>query len=367
MDRRPPSTCLDEQTLAALISGGIAASRMPSIEAHVAQCADCRRVVADAAFGVHDASEPSETPEQNPPAPGDLLADKYRIESRLGRGGMGVVLTARHIELGHRVAIKVLHSNEKTAAARFLREAKACAHLVDDHIARVHDLGRLPNGVPYFVMEHLVGEDLGRRLAKGRVPLEDAMAYLLQTCAALRAAHAAGIIHRDLKPSNLFIVERTDGKPWLKVLDFGISKFTSGSQLAMTSTLTSPESLLGSPAYMSPEQIRSSKGVDVRSDVWSLGVIMHELLTGTRPFRATTLSALLAAIATETPALPSSIAPGLPASLDPVVLRCLEKHPDARYASMAALLQDLRRVKLRESGWARLARWVKTASQGAVR
>ncbi len=338
-----PSACLDEQTLAEFVSGELDPSTLRRVEAHLVGCADCRGVVADAAHGASDlALSQTQLPAHAWPKQGELLAEKYRIEEPLGRGGMGLVLGARHIELGHRVAIKILDSKDPLAAARFLREAKTCAQLVNDHIVRVFDLGRLPGGVPYFVMEHLRGRDLGSQIARERLPVPLAVQYLLQVCVALKEAHAMGVIHRDLKPSNLFVVERSDGKPWVKVLDFGISKLVT-TRLDHTPqlTLTLPDAVLGSPLYMSPEQLRGSKTLDARSDIWSLGVIAYELFTQRRPFEARTLASVLVRIATEAPALPSSLVPDLPAGLEAVVLRCLEKEPEARFPNIDAVLDAL--------------------------
>jgi serine/threonine protein kinase len=337
------SACLDEQMLADFVSGGLDAGLLGEVEAHLVQCPDCRHVVADAMHGARDFElSQAQHPEAEWPKPGDILAEKYRIEAPLGRGGMGVVLGAQHIELGHRVAIKVLDSKDPAAAARFLREAKTCAQLVNDHIVRVFDLGRLPDGVPYFVMEHLRGRDLGFRIARERLPVTLAVQYLLQVCEALKEAHAMGVIHRDLKPSNLFVVDRSDGQPLLKVLDFGISKLVT-TQLGPSPqpTLTLPDAVLGSPLYMSPEQIRGIKGLDARTDIWSLGVIAYELLTRHRPFQAPTLAAALVAIATEEPARPSALVPDLPAGLEAVVLRCLAKDPSARFPNIEAVIAAL--------------------------
>jgi eukaryotic-like serine/threonine-protein kinase len=337
------SACLDEQTLAEFVSGELDPGTVRRVEAHLVGCTDCRGVVADAAHGANDlALSQTQPPAQAWPKQGELLAEKYRIEEPLGRGGMGLVLGARHIELGHRVAIKILDSKDPLAAARFLREAKTCAQLVNDHIVRVFDLGRLPDGVPYFVMEHLRGRDLGSRIANERLPVSLAVQYLLQVCAALKEAHAMGVIHRDLKPSNLFVVERSDGKPWVKVLDFGISKLVT-TRLGHTPqlTLTLPDAVLGSPLYMSPEQLRGSKTLDARSDIWSLGVIAYELLTQRRPFEAQTLASVLVRITTEAPVPPSSLVADLPVGLEAVVLRCLEKDPEARFPNIDAVIDAL--------------------------
>ncbi|HEY5960165.1 MAG TPA: protein kinase, partial [Polyangiaceae bacterium] len=338
------SACLDEQTLAALISGELDASELGVVDAHLANCRDCRCVVGDAAYGAAD--EPSSDRVAGANVARTVVAEKYRIDGLLGRGGMGVVLSARHIDLGHRVAIKVVSSNDASAAARLLREAKTCAHLESDHIARVFDLGSLPSGLPYFVMEHLVGEDLSKLIARGPVPPALAIEFIIQACSALRTAHAAGVIHRDLKPGNLFVVKRADGKTWLKVLDFGLSKLVPGGSLATSDSLTQSQAILGSPMYMSPEQIRATEVVDARSDIWSIGVILYELLSARRPFGAPAISALLIAITTETPPPLSTLVADLPDGLEAIVMRCLQKDPADRYPSVAALADALHRVAI---------------------
>ena len=205
---------------------------------------------------------------QGPPRD-SIIAGKYRVESTLGFGGMGVVLAARHLQLDERVAIKVLRDDVTVDAehvARFLREAQAAVRLKSEHVARILDVGTLPDGKPYMVMELLEGLDLGRLLQdQGQLARPLAVDLVLQTCDALAEAHAIGIVHRDIKPTNLFITSRRDGSPLLKVLDFGISKAQSTAELSLTQT----SSMLGTPAYMSPEQMRSARNADARSDLWS--------------------------------------------------------------------------------------------------
>jgi len=213
--------------------------------------------------------------------PGDVLCDRYRVDRVLGSGGMGVVVLAEHIELRERVAIKFLldsAADDVELSERFLREARAAVRIRSEHVVRVSDVGRLPSGAPYLVMEYLEGEDLSQRLERGRVPIEDAVDYVMQCCEAMHVAHRAGIVHRDLKPANLFLTQRPDGSPIIKVLDFGISK-VGGAEAAQLS-LTRTQTMMGSPLYMSPEQMRSSKDVSPSTDIWSLGVILHELISG---------------------------------------------------------------------------------------
>src|SRR5258706_9948366 len=261
--------------------------------------------------------------------PGDILAGKYRIERMLGRGGMGMVVAATHIHLDDRVAIKfllpeALHNQE--AVARFVREARAAVKIKSEHVARVSDVGQLENGAPYMVMEYLQGQDLAQVVqSQGGLTPEAAVEYVLQACEAIAEAHALGIVHRDLKPANLFLVRRADGSPSVKVLDFGISKVTklggSGADLDMTRTAA----VMGSPLYMSPEQMASTRDVDARADIWALGVILHEIISGRLPFEADTMPQLCAMVLQE-PAPPlRNFRPDVPEGLQNAILHCLEK------------------------------------------
>jgi serine/threonine-protein kinase len=210
---------------------------------------------------------------------GRVLLGKYRIEHVLGHGGMGMVLGARHLELGELFALKLLLPHalaDEDLKHRFAREARAAARLKGEHAARVHDIGRLEDGAPYMVMEYLEGTDLRALLrARGPLPAAEAVDYMLQACHAIREAHALGIVHRDLKPANLFLARRPDGSACMKVLDFGISKELG----SVAGDLTKTGELLGSPLYMSPEQMVRRRDVDGRSDVWALGVVLYELTT----------------------------------------------------------------------------------------
>jgi serine/threonine-protein kinase len=284
--------------------------------------------------------------------PGEVIAGKYSVEEVLGEGGMGVVLAARHASLGQRVAIKFLIGQaavDPTAVARFLREARAAAVLSNEHIARVHDVGTLETGEPYLVMEYLAGADLGEILRRlGTIPVPDAVGAVLQACEGLAEAHARGIIHRDLKPSNLFVSTRMDGTPLVKVLDFGISKMTETAWDGQPESLTASGLVMGSPLYMSPEQIRSSRDVDVRGDVWALGVILYELLTGAPPFAANTMGATLAKIFSETPAPVGRLRPEVPEELAAVVAQCLEKELTRRVQNIGELASRLAPFASRE-------------------
>ncbi|MBN2195002.1 MAG: protein kinase [Polyangiaceae bacterium] len=274
-----------------------------------------------------------------PVGPGDILAGKYLVERVLGEGGMGVVVSAIHQQLGQRVAVKFLLPEfcaHAEPVARFLREAQAAVRVQSEHVARVIDVGTLESGAPFMVMEFLSGRDLSSEIAaRGVLPVEEAVSYVLQACEAIAEAHAMGIVHRDLKPANLFLTRRADGSPLVKVLDFGISKSTVGPGGAMN--LTSTQSVMGSPLYMSPEQLKSSKNVDQRTDIWSLGVILHELVAGSPPFHAETVSALIVTVVSD-PAPPlRSLRADAPPELEAVVLRCLEKDPARRVPHVGTL------------------------------
>jgi serine/threonine-protein kinase len=267
-----------------------------------------------------------------------VLAGKYRVESVLGTGGMGVVVAAEHLQLRRRVALKLLlpeMAQRSDIVARFEREARATACLKNDHVARVLDVGTLENGTPYIVMEYLEGSDLGAMLAgRGTPAPEDAVLYVLQACEALAEAHGMGIIHRDLKPQNLFLTRAVDGAPLVKVLDFGVSRFADTS---MDTHLTRTASIVGSPAYMAPEQMRAARNADERSDVWSLGVILYELLTGRLPFEGETMTDLFAKILVTAPKAPTALRPELSPRLSSVVMRCLSVDPARRPSSVTEL------------------------------
>ena len=355
------SDCLEHETLVALVAGELRLDQHPDVEAHLAECSDCQGILAAAAAGLEESRDGLPEERDGLPKPGDLVAGKYRIERVLGRGGMGTVFAARHGELGQTVAIKVLHSAAPTASSRFQREAKICAQLSSEHTARVFDLGTV-EGAPFLAMEYLAGEDLSQVIARGRVEPRLVVSYALQICEALAEAHAAGVVHRDLKPSNVFLVRRPDGSACIKVLDFGISKRISAEDVEATDDLTNARVVLGSPAYMSPEQLRQSKDVDARSDIWSLGVVLYELLTAARPFKAGSLAGLSAAIAADVPRSPAALEPSVPRSLDRVVMRCLKKDPAARFASATDVAVALRGSLPPASTWPRRSRWLSAAA-----
>ena len=271
---------------------------------------------------------------------GDILAGKYRVERVLGMGGMGVVVAAHHLQLDEKVALKFLLPDaldNSEAVARFAREARAAVKIKSEHVARVTDVGTLPNGAPYMVMEYLDGGDLAAWLLdRGPLSVEQAVEFVLQASEAVAEAHALGIVHRDLKPANLFCIRRADGRLSVKVLDFGISKVTQfGASGA--SALTHDAALVGSPLYMSPEQMKAANSVDSLTDIWALGVILYELLTGKLPFVAESLPEQVHRVTTEPPSSLRGIRPEVPVDLEAVILCCLEKERSKRYHNVAEL------------------------------
>ena len=281
------------------------------------------------------------------PAPvhvGQILAGKYRIERVLGVGGMGIVVAAMHVQLDERVAIKFLLPDaleSPETVARFAREARAAVKIKSEHIARVSDVGTLENGAPYMVMEYLEGRDLAAYLKeRGPLPVDEAVTYLLQAMEALAEAHGMGIVHRDLKPPNLFLTRRADGTAQVKVLDFGISKVTARGGMHEAS-LTKTSSVMGSPLYMAPEQMVSTREVDARADVWALGVVLYELLAGHVPFQGESMTELCARILQEPPSPLRMTRPDVPPELEGLILRCLEKNRDQRLGSVAELASGL--------------------------
>jgi serine/threonine-protein kinase len=259
-------------------------------------------------------------------APGTVVAGKYRIDRVLGKGGMGVVVAATDTKLRRPVAIKVLAPSlaaDEVSVERFLREARAAVALTSEHAIRVHDVGELPSGAPFMVMELLVGRDLQQVLEqRKRLAASEAVDYILQALEALGEAHALGIVHRDLKPANLFVSRRSNGTPLVKVLDFGLAK---AARSPGEKGLTSSAGAIGTPQYMSPEQLRGARDVDARTDIWALGVSLYELTTGICPFDAESVADLIAKILGDSPKPPHAVTPEVPSGLSQVIIRCLEK------------------------------------------
>ena len=276
--------------------------------------------------------------------PGVIIAGKYRVEKVIGQGGMGVVIKAVHVLLDEPVAIKLLMpalASNANANGRFLREARAAVRLSSDHIARVIDVGLTEDGSPYMALEYLEGCDLGAMLDKeGPLPAERAVRYILQACVGVGEAHAQEIVHRDIKPSNLFLARGRDGVERIKVLDFGISKIKDED--GKLTALTKSGGALGSPMYMSPEQLRGAKDADLRVDIWGLGASLSELLTGLPPFLGDNMHAMLAAIAADPPRQLCNERPDLDPKLEAIIYRCLEKDRERRIASVTELALALR-------------------------
>jgi hypothetical protein len=278
---------------------------------------------------------------------GDVLKGRFLIERRIGSGGMGVVYGGRHLELDQAIAIKFLFADDpERDVRRFLKEARAIASLDSPHVARVLDAGvmetRRGGIVPFIVMEQLKGSDLEAFLAlRGKLPVAEAVEYLIQACFGVAEAHAAGIVHRDLKPANLFLTARRDGAPLIKLLDFGISKNLAPAPRSADLSLTGEGETVGSPLYMSPEQARAVRHIDARADIWSLGVILQELLTGTTAFAGETVPELLGEVLYAQPRSIRQHAPDVPLELVAIVTRCLQKERDARYATVEELAKAL--------------------------
>jgi serine/threonine-protein kinase len=271
------------------------------------------------------------------PNPGEILLGKYRVEEIVGVGGMGRVVKASHLYLQQPVAIKILlpeMADSQSTVARFLREAQATVRLRSEHIARVMDVGAMPDGAPFMVMEFLEGHDLNQILRHhGPQQPQAVVDLMLQACEGMAEAHAMGIIHRDIKPSNFFITRRPDGSNLLKILDFGISKTS-----AELSELTGTQTVIGTPTYMAPEQMVSARSTDPRSDIWSIGVVMYQLLEGRPPFEAETYAQLVLKVGT---APPAPLHVPLPPGLQDIVFRCLEKDPGRRIQSVGELARML--------------------------
>jgi serine/threonine-protein kinase len=280
-----------------------------------------------------------------PPPSGELLAGKYRVESLIGEGGMGTVLAAHHELLDLPVAVKLLSPNfvrNGPMVERFLREARAAARLKSEHVARVTDVGTLESGQPYIVMELLQGEDLEQRRERlGKLPVQDAIDIVLQALEAMAQAHAAGIVHRDLKPANLFLALLPDGREVVKVLDFGIAKLIDvGGSGPEAGSLTG-EHALGSPSYMAPEQIRNSSKIDHRVDIWAIGVILFDLLTGQLPFPGETVGEIFGNVLVGSAPALRTLRPDASVELEIAVGRCLQREPEKRFADTHELARAL--------------------------
>lgn len=276
---------------------------------------------------------------------GQIIGEKYRLERVLGEGGMGAVFEAVHIHIGSKVAIKFLHpgfSENSEAVERFQREAQMAAGIGHDAIVRINDLGNTADGSQYLVMEALKGASLADRLIHGPISLSMTAYIGCQVLSGLHAAHEAGIIHRDMKPDNIYLVETGAMLPGVKILDFGISRVTGiGGGSEDVARLTRTGIVLGTPAYMSPEHARGRADIDHRSDIFSVGIILYECLTGELPFNGDNYNAILAEIIIENPPSPSLLDPDIPPHLEELILKALEKNREERYQSAWELFDEL--------------------------
>jgi serine/threonine-protein kinase len=277
------------------------------------------------------------------PGPGDVIGGKYVIEGPCGRGGLAVVYAAMQMELDRRVAIKMLlpeWAGDAEVVERFLREGRASTRIHSEHVVRVFDVGTTASGAPYLVLEFLQGQNLEDVVTHwGPIAVPTAVDWVLQASEAIAEAHAVGVVHRDLKPANLFLTQRADGSSCVKVIDFGLSKLlepaVTGTGAAAKITLATE--VMGSPHYMAPEQLRATRDADARVDLWALGTVLHELITGLPPFVGHTVPEIYAAVLTQSPAAITSTRGPVPEGLQQAVLRLLEKDPAARYANIAEM------------------------------
>ena len=277
---------------------------------------------------------------------GEIVDGKYELIRLLGEGGMGSVYEATHVQIGRKAALKFLHpeiAGNADIASRFLREAQAAAAIGSDHIVDIYDVGQLANGAPYLVMEFLEGEDLSSVLKREkRVDTARAVALVLQLCEALTPAHEKGIVHRDLKPANIFLTHLAGREGWLKVLDFGIAKVRSTLIGQSSANLTKTGTTLGTPYYMAPEQFMGARDVDPRADVYSAGVILYQMLTGTTPYKGATYEELIVNVAAGGAMPPRERTPDLSDGLSKAVLQAMNREGNQRYPSMKAFEKALR-------------------------
>jgi serine/threonine protein kinase len=352
--------CLDEERISGLVSGALAPAEIDAARAHLGECSACRVLLAETAKSVEgsvsvdvslfdtllDDASGDGAEEAGGLVPGGIIDGKYRTLGVLGQGGMGTVLAAVHLQLRFEVAIKVLKTSmlsRRDVVGRFMREARAAARIKSVHVVNVLDVGGLPSGEPFIVMERLRGNDLSEELAeRGRMPIQEAVDYTLEICEAVAQAHAMGVVHRDLKPANVFLCKSEGAAPLIKVLDFGISKMSDSGSGSVPDFSTEVQSWLGTPRYMAPEQITLGRKVDERADIWAIGTLLYELISGHAPFQDKSLDILCKRLLEETPTpLADETTERLPRGLGAVVTRCLEKSPDARYRNVGMLARAL--------------------------
>jgi eukaryotic-like serine/threonine-protein kinase len=285
---------------------------------------------------------------------GEVLAGKYRVERIPGRAGLGVIVQVRHLELGQEVTLKFLIPDAcayPEFVQRFIREARAAVKIGGEHVARVTDVGRLESGAPYMVREFLRGPDLSEVLkVRGPLPVAEAVDYIIQAAEGVAEGHALGIVHRNLRMTTLVVTRRSDGSPLVKVFDFAAAEALHVDPFTERSvSLVGTSAIMSSLPYLSPEQIRDPHDVDVRADVYALGAILHELLTGQPVYSADNAPSLLASVAADAAAAVRELRPDVPGELDHVVLRCLAKNRAIRYPTVAELVTALAPFGSRES------------------
>jgi serine/threonine-protein kinase len=289
-----------------------------------------------------------------------MLEGKYRVERVVGEGAWGEVLEATNVRIKRRVAIKILkqqYASNPAMVQRFEREALASTHIESQHVVQIFDAGVLADGRPYMVMEFLVGEDLGKRIDNApfnRIPLLEAVGFTIQAARGLSAAHQASVFHRDMKPSNIVIAKTKAGREIAKIVDFGISKLLN-DQEGMSNTQTG--TIMGSPVYMSPEQARGSKNTDHRSDIYSLGVVLYECVTGRTPFVADSFNELLFKIALEEAPRPKSLRPDITEELDEIIMKAIARDPEQRFQK-AEELEDALVGLMQRSGEIDVSHWM---------
>lgn len=336
---------LSPDQVSSYLGGALSDEETATLEGHIDGCAQCRELISETVrsrYDEHLALANTQVTSSEPPLPitmGDVIDGRYRVERLLGVGGMGCVYEALHQALNQRVALKFMlpkFARDQSAVDRFTREARAAVRLVTEHVGRVLDLGALPDGTPFLVMELLVGETVEHRLLReGPFPRRVALELIADTLDALHEAHALGIVHRDLKPANLFLARRSSGGEVLKVLDFGVAKSVHPDIEAGLGS-TSAATLVGSPLYMAPEQLSPGRTIDARADLWAVGCTLYQVLTGKTPFEGNDLVELMYSIQTRAHVPLVQLRPGLD-DVSALVDECLAKEPHRRPSVAEAL------------------------------
>src|SRR6478752_6296555 len=308
--------------------------------------ADAAEVVMEEELFFDDPPRESVVHRQELVREGEVLAGKYRVERIPGRNGLGVLVQVRHMELGQEVTLKFLVPDAcvyPEFVQRFIREARSAVKIQGEHVARVTDVGRLESGAPYMVREYLRGPDLAEVLkVRGPLPISEAVDYIIQACEGVAEGHALGVVHRNLRPTSLVVARRSDGTALVKVFDFAASESLHVNPFTERAvSLVGTSAIMASLPYLAPEQIRDPHDVDFRADVYSMGAVLFELLTGAPVYAADAAPALLAQVAADAAPALRALRPDAPGDLDHIVLRCLAKNRAIRYASIADLVVEL--------------------------